>query len=155
MKRSIFFIAALCVLATLGAVTARGSSSVEVGFLGCALGNGPTTAPAGSPITLRVSWFASTREFVEDFLNSSQITFSINGRNVPGTRHYWTTPSLQADGGWRSDWLYPTGIALAKKATLTASWEDVLRYAVQDGTPEGVSAGSLFGGPISCTVSGK
>src|SRR5438067_12075065 len=154
MKRAMFFIGVLCVLATVGAVTARGSSQVEVGFLGCALGNGPTTAPAGSAITLRVSWFASTRDFVQDFVDSSQITFSINGRNVPGTRQYWTTPSLQPDGGWRSDWLYPTGIALAKKATLTATWEDVLRHAVQDGTPEGVPAGSMFVGPIRCTVRG-
>jgi hypothetical protein len=144
---------AIGVGSSAGAGSAASPTVVPVYF--CAFSKGPVTVPAGSPIVLRYGWAATTRAYTQDFVNSSSITLTVAGNRIPGTRSYWSTPFELEDGIWRADWIYPTGITLAKKETVEITFDNVLRWSVQDGfDPNPIPAGSLDG-MLGCTISGK
>jgi hypothetical protein len=93
MKRAIIMAAALCVLcgfAALGAVTARGSSPVEVSLPGCYFaGGGQATVPAGSDVTVRIGWSGTNRGRVQNFLNAQATTADLNGTPIANASALW------------------------------------------------------------------
>src|SRR3954452_5389843 len=102
MKRAILFVGALCALAAVGAVTARGSSPVEVSLPGCYFANGgQATVPAGSAVTARVTWAENNRGRVQDFLNAQTTTADVNGSPVANASKLWV-PIQNLGGAYAS-----------------------------------------------------
>jgi len=47
-----------------------------------------------------------------------------------------------------------TGITLGAGDSLTLTYDDVLSHSITDGYLGKINAGSIFGGPVTCTVTG-
>lgn len=166
MKRLLF------VLATIGAAVAAMTTSAAaststgaaapvsetVSIFGCLGNGGQATVAAGSTVTFRGGWEDNQLGFIKNFLNDVTVTASVNGTQIANANSYWSTPEVFTPEpgvtGWITWWTYPTGITLGAGQSLTFATDWVLSHPLASGFPQGqvIPAGSVFGGPISCTV---
>jgi hypothetical protein len=121
---------------------------------------GSATVPAGDPVELRATWVAKTRGLVQDFLNAATASASINGIPLADPTSYFGAPNSDlVPGGWATRWSYFTG-PLAVGQSMTVVYDAVVSHPVPDGistNPDGTPylyTGSVYGGPVSCTITG-
>ena len=169
MKRLLFILAAIAAAAAAVPASAAASTSsaaaepasATVGFVQCwSQGNGQATVPAGSTVTFRNGWEDNHLWQIYAFLLDVKVTASVDGTPVPKANKYFGAPEVFTPEpgvtGWVTWWNYPTGITLGAGQSLTFTTDWVLRYPLPEDIVHGqwIPAGSLFGGPISCTVTG-
>jgi hypothetical protein len=159
----VLVIAATIALAGLfGTTSASAATSVNVNpFFGCP--GGTRTVPAGSTIVISIGQATSTRGLAQDYMNDVTTLLSVNGAPiVDADALYRTGPIEFPDGSWQTRFTYPTGITLSSGQSLTFSYDEVLAHQFHDGfmtdtehqgdRPLFGGPGSIFGGPLSCTV---
>jgi hypothetical protein len=157
MKRLIVSLAVAAGLAaSVGLVGATSATPVTVSLVSCVFGGGGNaTVPAGSQVTVRIGWADINRGLVQDFLNAQTTTATVNGSPVANASSYW---------GPISDnnvtfWLYDTGVVLGAGDTMTVTADVSLSHPIpggkdDEGHPLFNGPGSIFGGPITCTITG-
>jgi hypothetical protein len=111
------------------------SSLVSLPF--CVRGSGGTiNAPQNTPTSLRLGWFTSPKGAVRDFLQSEILDVSVNGVPVENVDSYWG-PILQVDEDvWGVVWLYPTGISLAGRETMTVTFSLYISHTLTEVDPD-------------------
>jgi hypothetical protein len=160
-KRLFFLTAAIVAAVATVSNGAAASTSVTVVALACAVDdNGQATVPAGSTITVRTAgWGVPNYGQIKDFLNAVTVTATVDGTPIANANSYWTPPerfiSNPPEIRWVTDWIYPTGITLGagQSLTFTTDWSvshPLATAAHPPGRP--IPAGSVIGGPISCTI---
>ncbi|MGE5287482.1 MAG: hypothetical protein ACM3ML_09820 [Micromonosporaceae bacterium] len=126
----------------------------------CWENGGQATVPAGSTVTFQGGWADSNLGLIKNFLNDVTVTASVNGTQIANANSYWSAPEVFTPEpgvtAWATFWTYPTGITLSTGQSLTFTTDWVLSHPVVTllGGRAMIPAGSLFGGPISCTVTG-
>jgi hypothetical protein len=160
MKRAIFFIGALCMLATVGAVTARGASPVEVSLFGCYFGNGgQATVPAGSAVSARVGWSGNNRGRVQDFLNAQTTTADVNGTPIANASEMWGP--IQNGVAYFSFWRAPVGTLASPGDSVTVHFQVTLAHLVSLGKdPDSgdhfkVGPGAVLPAGFACTITAR
>ena len=158
MKR--FLIALGAIVPMLFAVTLTPHSTaanepVEVSLKDC-LPVGIEAVPAGTPVTVKVGWGAKTRGLVQDALNATDFTLSVNGEPLPNANNLWSPPSRYS-GGWAwVTWWSVTLDPLAPGESYTLQWTWRLSHPVVDGYDYGLNIGLDRVGPNvtvgTCTV---
>lgn len=79
----------------------------------------PTTLRAGATIDIFWSWFASSREFIQQHVDNAIYDVRINGTPLQNWRQYATRPRQQADGNTWIYWFVPYGPLPAGQYTIT------------------------------------
>ena len=160
MKRLLFVLATIVAAVVAISTSAAASTSTTVSFIGCWENGGQVTVPAGSTVTLQDGWATPNRGQVQAFLQDVTVTASINGTQIANANGYWSAPEVFTPQpgvtAWVTWWAYPTGITLGAGEGMTFTTDWVLSHPLSAvGFAHGViPAGSLYGGPISCTVTG-
>ncbi len=152
MKR---LITLLVVTAALAVPATASASTTTVPLIGCAFGGG-ATVPAGDDVALRFTWGDKTDGLVRDFLNAQTTIVSVNGGPAAdASRNYGSV------SGAASHWFYDTGASLAAGQSMTVTLDVLLSHKLKDrdatameGHPVFNGPGSVFGGPITCTITG-
>ena len=91
-----------------------------------------------------------------DFFNSQTTSATVDGTPIANPSSYWGP----IDSDNISIWLYPTGTTLAAGQTMTVTFDISLSHQIPDfkdadtGKHPFEGRGSVFGGPISCTITG-
>lgn len=148
-------VAAMAVAAVLASSAAAADS--VVGAANCLLANGgQVTRPAGSTIVVRNGFSTKTYGLDADFLNAQATSLSVDGGPAIDISGLYGKPTQQADGSWRTDAYYPTGVTLANPGdTMTFTISMSVSHVIADVGPE--PGKPLFGGPGvifsgTCTV---
>ncbi len=155
MKR-LLLVFAVMVVAVVMATGASAIPTATVNIFPCAFGGGATVG-AGLQINLTATWTAKTRGLTNSFLDAVTTFASVNSTPVANANSYFSAPTGDNTNGWLTRWTYPTGITLAAGQTMTVSFDWVLAYAITDGFKNDnkqshIGPGSVFGGPLSCTI---
>jgi hypothetical protein len=147
--KKVLAVAVTVAAALVAAASAQADTANVNPYFGC--NGGARSVAAGSTIVIRIGWSTSNRGLSQAFVNADTTVLSVNGSSVDNTEAYRAGPAEQADGSWITWFAYPTGITLQSGQSLTFSYDDVVSHPVTDG--EGfVGPGSIFGGPLTCTV---
>ena len=158
MKRLLTLAVVAAALAvTVGLSGASAFPPNTVGMAGCVFGNGGNaTVTAGTPVYVRLGWGAKNHGRMVDFFNAETTAASVNGTPVANPSSYWGP----IDSDNVSQWLYPTGITLSPGQSMTVTLDITLDHKIPDfkdpdtGKQVFAGPGSVFGGPITCTITG-
>lgn len=153
-------LAAVVAAAALFAPVAQAGTVIISPLFGCA--GGTRHVPAGSDITLRQGWAALNRGLTHAFEVAETTTLTIDGvARADADDDVYRTLVERPDGSWASSWIYPTGITLAAGESFTFVYDSLVSHRIHDGvtkaddhdqSPFFWGPGSIFGGPITCTV---
>lgn len=152
-------LAAVAAAAALLAPAAQAGTVIINPFFGCA--GGTRYVAAGSDITLRQGWLATTRGLAQAFDSGNTTVLSIDGAARADADDASYGSLVQVDNGWIWRWIYPTGITLDAGESFTFAFDWVLSHQIHDGfvlandhdqRPAFGGPGSAFGGPLTCTV---
>jgi len=112
--------------------------------------------PAGQPVVLHWTWFATTAKLAQSFASLAEMTVTIDGQQFSELGEYWGEPGP-----------YPGGSAIQWNLPLPALEPGVHRIETtielseqvtdgfdgnQDGTPDGYGPGQVFGGWVELQV---
>jgi hypothetical protein len=158
MKRAVFFVGALCALAAAGAITARGSSPVEVSLAACYFANnGQATVPAGSAVTARLGWGENNRGRVQSFLNAQTTAADANGSPIANASGLWGP--IQNEGAASfSTWRAPVGTLASPGDSVTVHFRVTLAHLVSEGKdPDSgehfkAGPGAILPADFACTI---
>ena len=153
-------LAAVVAAATLLVPVAQAGTVFVNPFFGCP--GGTRSVPAGSDITLRIGWATVNRGLTHAFEVAETTTLTIDGvARADADDDVYRTLAKRPDGSWASSWIYPTGITLAAGESFTFVYDSLVSHRLHDGvvkaddhdqSPAFVGPGSIFGGPLTCTV---
>lgn len=154
MKRLLAFLAVAAVVA--GTAASSASAASDVRLTRCAFrDHGKAFVDSGTPVTLTQGWQDVNRGFVQDFLNAQKTTLSIDGGPVVDASSNWGP----IDSTNTTLWTYATGRSLARGESMVVTFDITLSRQVSGTDEEGnivqFGPGSVFGGPIQCTIRGK
>ena len=154
MKRLLSVLAVAAIVA--GTAASSASAATDVRLSRCAFqDHGKAFVDAGAPVTLTQGWADVKRGYVQDFLNAQRTTLSIDGG-----------PLVDASGNWgpidsnnTTLWTYDTGRSLAKGESMVVTFDITVTRQVTGTDDAGnhvqFGPGSVFGGPIQCTIRAK
>lgn len=163
MKRLLFILGTIVAAVAAMTTSAAASTPATVDFIQCGSGGGQVTVPAGSTVAFQGTWISLYLGQDYAFLHDVTVPASLDGTQITNTNSYWGAPqAIPADSKsgviFAMQWTYPTGITLGAGQSLTFTTDWVLVHpisAIGFGPPPAVTpAGSVLGGPITCTVTG-
>jgi hypothetical protein len=161
MVRVFAVLAALAAAAAVAAGVASASTATPVAVPTCFfVHGGGVNVPAGNPVELRATWVAKNLGLVVDFLNAVTASASIDGIALANPTNYFGGPSSDlVSGRWATRWSYSTS-PLAVGQSMTVIYDAVVSHPVTDGLSTNLDGtpflytGSVYGGPVTCTVTG-
>lgn len=158
MRRRLLSAVFALALGLAGAAPAVAAPVGTVNLIACAFGGGSVVA-AGTPITVTVGLSTSTLGQAGSFLKAASVAAAVDGTPIQNAKAYFSQPIW--DTASRTaiiTWTYPTGRTLAVGFSLTVTIDVVVSRTVTIGKEldsrrqELIQPGSIFGGPITCTV---
>ena len=142
---------ALLVLSSAAAVSAD-EPDVQFDPLACALFfGGEMTVDPGSSVGVFSGWTATTRGQLEAFTRASTWVLTVDDESIDVTP-FIEPPTKLDTKFWLSIWRYPLG-TLGLGDTMTITLDLILKHPNYDGFFL-YPAGSVFGGPVTCVVTG-
>jgi hypothetical protein len=145
--------------AVVAAVIALGSASSAavatapsgVSLTGCRDNGGQAVVPAGTPVSVWEQWSDTKRKFVRRFLRRQETEASVDGIPVANADGFWG-PIAESDGQRVTFWTYNLGVFTSPGDTSTVRFDIVLTRRLREGDGTVHQPGSLFGGPLDCTI---
>lgn len=121
-------------------------------FFAC--NDGIHNVAAGREVVLRFAFGTITQGELRGYLADESTSLSVNGLPVAiaDSDSLWDGPTERPDLRV-SSWEFATGIVLAPGASMTIVYDSVVTHPVYDGISF-AGPGSIFGGPIACTITG-
>jgi hypothetical protein len=145
----------VAVVATTIALSTASSATAQTTTVPLAqcLGVGSYTIPAGSEVILDLSWSDTERSLVKRFLSLQQTDFVFNGVRVADASSFWGRPKKvkKVHDLWAATWSYNLGSITGSH---TLSYDIVLTEQLITGDGTVYGPGSVFGGPLVCTLHG-
>jgi hypothetical protein len=135
MKR-IAAVTALSLAMGLGLLpgTAIAGTPVEVSLARCYFAEGgEATVPAGSDVTVRLSWLENNRGRVQNFLNAQTTTADIDGAPIPNASDLWGPIEPFGDDFYVSHWRAFAGTLENAGDSVTLHMQITLSRAVPEG----------------------
>jgi ABC-type glycerol-3-phosphate transport system substrate-binding protein len=154
MKRLITLLAVAAAALSVALPSASALDPGTVGLVSCAFSGGATVS-AGTPVTLTFAWGDRNRGLVQDYLNAQTTDVTIDGAPVAdGSSLYGPI-----DENNLTRWSYATGRSLASGESMVVTLDILLSHRIpagkdDDGHPLFGGPGSIFGGPLTCTITG-
>jgi hypothetical protein len=151
----------VAVAALVATATATAADVIVNPYFGC--GGGTRTVPAGSTIVIRQGWVAANRGLAQDFEGAVTTVLTIDGANRADADDPGYGSLIGNPDGWTWRWSYPTGITLGAGDSMSFTFDWIVSHPIHDGIvlggdhdmrPALGGPGSVFGGPLACTVTG-
>ena len=154
MKRLLLVAATVAALAVTASSTAARPSGVQL--FDCLGNGGAATVPAGTQVNLWMAWFDRNRGLVQNFLNAETMTLTVNGVAVPDASAFWGPIEDHPAGFLVTYWQYAAGVLAVPGDTFVIDVDTVLSHKLELGKEDGKTVfagpGSIFGGPVTCTI---
>ena len=156
MKRLLLVAATVAALAVTASSTAARPSGVLL--TDCLDNGGAATVPAGTQVNLWMAWFDRNRGLVQDFLNAETTTVTVNGVAVPDASAFWGPIEDHPSGLFViTYWQYAAGVLAVPGDTFVIDVDFVLSHKLEQGKDDDgktvfAGPGSIFGGPVTCTI---
>jgi hypothetical protein len=154
MKRLLLVAATVAALAVTASSTAARPSGLHI--FDCLENGGAATLPAGTQVNVWMVWFDRNRGLVQDFLNAETMALTVNGVAVPGASAFWAPIEDHPSGALVTYWQYAAGVLVMPGDTFVIAIDTVLSHKLEHGKEDGrtlfFEPGSIFGGPVMCTI---